>query len=135
MKIFHLEDSFYAAKISNLFKEPMKVHRAKNIIEGIELLDSDMRFDCAILDLDLDARFLPPELHDKVGQPGWVFYKYLLCVQQPQLINRTIILSALTVDFTNDIPYYEYNHAVEVVNKHNSDSLKRIKNFVNKCRG
>jgi len=81
MNILLLEDNFDAAKIKD-FLESQKytVYRAKNIIEAEDLLESDVYFDIAIIDLDMDKRYLEPELLSGAEDQyaGWIFCRHYL---------------------------------------------------------
>jgi DNA-binding NtrC family response regulator len=131
MNILLLEDHYEAAKIALwLNKRGYKVHRAQNIMDAEDLLDSDIRFDAAVLDLDMDSRFLPVELqnHAEAQPTGWVFYKHILCKHPSQtiLVKNTIVLSALADTFKKITPREELEDIVAIISKRDSDNLEQL---------
>ncbi|MCL2285798.1 MAG: response regulator [Firmicutes bacterium] len=128
MKILFLEDGYDAAKFGGrLEKKGYEVDCAADFITATEFLESNKKYDVAIIDLDMNKRFLPHHLKEiaKGQYGGWVFYQHILKESQPHLSNRTIILSALLPDFLNVTMPDDYVN-VTLVDKRAHDYMDQV---------
>ena len=127
MRVLFIEDHVFAAKLKDWLNDHgYDVHRAENLLEANELLETIGNFDAAIVDLDLDKNFLSLELHkeafDQYG--GWMYYRHTLC-KIPPLDTNTIILSALINDFVKTVPKEELTELI-LVDKRDSEFHQRV---------
>ena len=81
LKILFVEDNFFAGKACDWLKRHgYDVYLAKNISEAEDLLEDEGGFNVAIVDLEMDKRYLPENLQKCADSTltGWVFYKNIL---------------------------------------------------------
>jgi len=134
MKVIFLEDNYFAAKTKTFLEQNgYEVYHAKDISEARELIDSGEKFDAAIFDLDMDKRYLPPELRAETGEAGWIYYKHVLSRIEP-LGKNAVIFSAILDQYKKATPKDEYNHLI-LVNKNDTDRLEQLKNALEIIRG
>jgi len=135
MNVLFLEDNYDAAKIKNSIEERgFNVYPAPNIIDAEDLLETDIQFHAAIVDLDMDKNYLSPELLEEAKDydAGWVFYKYILRTIPP-IDKNTIILSALATNFERSMPPEEIADVV-IIDKRNTKSLELLLDALNKIK-
>ena len=127
MRILHIEDRSDAAKYANVLKiENHEVYHAKDLLDADRLLQSDINFDAAIIDLDLDKRLLPPQLQQYASaqHAGWIYYQHVLkCI--PPLDKNTIILSGYIASLKTTITVDESEH-VKFVDKKATDAISKV---------
>ena len=131
MHILFVEDSYDAGLLSSpLKKKGHEVFRATNVAEAIDALDDEenAHFDAAIVDLDMNKYYLPPELHNEAENQyaGWVFYLHYLKTH-PVLKNHTLILSALLFNF----PLSDRDVDVKYIDKRDNDYIDQVIDWLN----
>jgi CheY-like chemotaxis protein len=126
MKVLLLEDGLHVAALKHWLEERgYEVDRAADVIEAEKLLELDERYDAAIIDLDMEKRYLSPPLRElaKGQYTGWVFYEHFI---RDYFIphERVIILSALIPDFIKNKP--EGYRGEHLITKGTPDFLQQI---------
>jgi len=101
MKILFIEDHFIAANLAGYLEaHGLTVFSVSDLFQADILLEEKGPFDAAIVDLVLDIRDLPLELHAEAERQyaGWIYYKHILS-KIPPLDKNTVICSAFTKIF------------------------------------
>jgi len=128
MKALFIEDHVLAAKLSKfLEKHGFVIHRARDLLEADYLLETLGPFDAAIVDLDLDKRFLPDSLQQEAEtqHAGWLYYVHTLR-NIPPLDKNTIIVSALVSDFKKTISREAFTDLI-MIDKTDDDYHLQVK--------
>ena len=136
MKVLFIEDNYFASKLSEWIKDyGFTILSAENLLDAEKLLETQGPFDAAIVDLDLDKRYLPRELQQyaRTEYAGWVYYKHVLR-KIPPLDRNAIIVSAFLPYFKASLPGDEYDSLI-LIDKADSQYHKQVLNSLKLLSG